>query len=454
MEEREPNQLKNFPHVMTLMASWPVWVKYLIIAASVAFALLLRYPFQSALQGRFAFITLFPAIVIGSWIAGWWGGCAATVASAAAVEFLYFPHSTILEARDSADTVSQVLFITVGLTIAALGQSQRSAWMRAEESVAEAKHAAEILRESESRKSAVLSVALDCIITADEHGKIVEFNPAAEETFGYKRSDVIGLMIADVIVPPSLRAAHNHGLEHYRKTGDGPILGKRVEVTGMRRDGSEFPVEIAIVPITTGGRTEFTAYLRDIGERKRQDAEREALLEQIQTSTKRQRRFLSDVLASVTGGHLILCESLEDLPVPLAKKEDPVTITENGGLSELRHLTLDATVNMPIERIHDLVTAVSEAGMNAVTHGGGSGTGVLSVGDDGTVQVRIEDHGLGISLETLPNATLQRGFSTKSSLGHGFKMMQYVDKVFVLTGPTGTIVVLQQALETKSVPWA
>ena len=105
------------------------------------------------------------------------------------------------------------------------------------------------LRESEARKSAVLEVALDCIITADAQGRILEFNPAAERTFGYARAEVVGRPIADTIVPPSLRAAHLRGLSHYIATGEGPVLGQRIEVVGMRKGGEEFPVEIAIVPM-------------------------------------------------------------------------------------------------------------------------------------------------------------------------------------------------------------
>jgi PAS domain S-box-containing protein len=128
-------------------------------------------------------------------------------------------------------------------------------------------------RMSELLTTAILESALDCIITADHHGRITEFNPAAERTFGYRRQDVVGLPLADVIVPPSLREQHRTGFARYLATGEARVLGRRVEITGMRADGSEFPIELAITPITLHGFPFFTAYLRDITERKRSEEE-------------------------------------------------------------------------------------------------------------------------------------------------------------------------------------
>src|SRR5918999_946683 len=132
---------------------------------------------------------------------------------------------------------------------------------------------ADTARMSELLTAAILESALDCIITADHHGCITEFNPAAERTFGYRRQDVVGLPLADVDVPPSLREQHRTGFARYLATGEARVLGRRVEITGMRADGSEFPIELAITPITLHGFPFFTAYLRDITERKRSEEE-------------------------------------------------------------------------------------------------------------------------------------------------------------------------------------
>lgn len=124
------------------------------------------------------------------------------------------------------------------------------------------------LKRSEARKAAILDAALDCIVTIDHEGCIVEFNPAAERTFGYCRDDVVGRQLADAIIPPSLREKHRLGLARYLATGETRIIGRRVEMAAMRADGSEFPVELAISRIPLEGPPSFTCYLRDITERK------------------------------------------------------------------------------------------------------------------------------------------------------------------------------------------
>jgi PAS domain S-box-containing protein len=125
------------------------------------------------------------------------------------------------------------------------------------------------LRESEAFKSAILETALDCIVSIDERSRIIEFNPAAERVFGYTRAAAIGKSMPDLIMPPEFRERHHQGLARYLATGDAQVLGKRIEVTAMRSDGTHFPVELAITRTAGGGPALFTAYLRDITERKR-----------------------------------------------------------------------------------------------------------------------------------------------------------------------------------------
>ena len=121
-----------------------------------------------------------------------------------------------------------------------------------------AMHAAEALN------AAITASALDCVVAIDEAGQVIEFNPAAEETFGYKRADVMGRSMSELIVPPALRRRHTEGFERYLRTGQTSVLGRRVELQGMRADGSIFPVELTISEVRLPHRRLFTAYLRDL----------------------------------------------------------------------------------------------------------------------------------------------------------------------------------------------
>jgi len=160
-----------------------------------------------------------------------------------------------------------------------------------------------------------------------------------------------------------------------------------------------------------------------------------------------QRGFLRDALASVTEGKLRLCDSPQDLPPHRDSFfGHPIFLTRQAGLSDLRCQALEAAnlCRFAPERAHDLVTSVNEAGMNAIVHGGG-GFARISFSPDGTVQVRVTDEGKGITMENLPRAALTRGFTTAGTLGHGLKMiLQTTDRLWLLTGPTGTIVALEQ----------
>ena len=133
--------------------------------------------------------------------------------------------------------------------------------------------------ESEALTSAIIDAALDCIITIDAAGTIIEFNPAAVRTFGFTRDEALGRELAEVIVPARLRDRHRQALHRTVQTGEARILGQRLEMPAQRADGTEIVVELAITRIVGGPRPVFTAHLRDITDRKRIEQERANLLE-------------------------------------------------------------------------------------------------------------------------------------------------------------------------------
>jgi PAS domain S-box-containing protein len=144
--------------------------------------------------------------------------------------------------------------------------------MRAESARQQAERA---LRDSETRKSAILQSALDGIITMDQDGRIIDFNPAAEAMLGRRREEVIGSTVGEAMVPERLRDAQLHGLKTFLETGTGAVVGRRVHVPAQRGDGSEFEAELSVAAARLeDGEVFFTGYLRDVTESRR--AERAA----------------------------------------------------------------------------------------------------------------------------------------------------------------------------------
>jgi PAS domain S-box-containing protein len=144
--------------------------------------------------------------------------------------------------------------------------------------VTDRRRAEEALKVSEARKQAVVETALDCVITADHEGRILEFNPAAESAFGYGRDTVLGRPLAELIVPPELRTRHLEGFRACLETGRRPLGDARIEVEGLRADGGRFPAELSIARIDVGRHPVFTAHVRDITERKEVDKLKDELV--------------------------------------------------------------------------------------------------------------------------------------------------------------------------------
>ena len=130
------------------------------------------------------------------------------------------------------------------------------------------------LRESEERLRRIFENALDAVVTMDENGRITEWNPQAEKTFGWQRDEALGRSVAETIIPQQYREDHTHGVQHFLTTGAGPLLNRRLdEFTALHRDGHEFPIELSISPVKCGDTYLFSAFIRDITER-RQTRER------------------------------------------------------------------------------------------------------------------------------------------------------------------------------------
>ena len=161
--------------------------------------------------------------------------------------------------------------------------------------ISEHRMAEEQLLTSEARKGAILMGALDCIVTIDHRGDVLDFNPAAERVFGYQRAEVIGQPMVDLIIPQRHREDHRRGLARYLETGEERVIGQRLEMSAVRSNGAEFPVELTITRVAGSGPPVFTGFLRDITDRRKAEAE-----------LRRTLSLLSATLESTTDGILVV----------------------------------------------------------------------------------------------------------------------------------------------------
>lgn len=162
--------------------------------------------------------------------------------------------------------------------------------------ITERREREQALQRSEARLRATVEAAFDCVIGMDGEGRIVEFNAAAERVFGYRRGEVLGRLLAGVILPERHRDAHARGLRHFHSGGRGPMIGRLVETTALRADGSEIPVELAISVAAVPEGSIFVGHLRDISARRAAEAERGALEAQLRQAQK------MEAIGQLTGG--------------------------------------------------------------------------------------------------------------------------------------------------------
>jgi PAS domain S-box-containing protein len=287
---------------------------------------------------------------------------------------------------------------------------------------------------NEARMRGVLEAALDCIITIDGAGRVLDFNAAAERTFGYAAADVNGRDIAELIVPPSLRALHRRGLARYLATQKPKLLDRRIELTAMRADGSEFPVELTVTRVRIAGPPAFTAYLRDITDRKAAEAELRASRARILAAADRERRrvernlhdgaqqrLVSAALALRLAGTKLeddvggarerlavaeheIAEALEELRT-LGRGLHPAVLSDRGLAPALEALALRAPLPVELDvdvedRLPDAIEAaayylVSEALTNAAKHARAASAHVNLTRRDGSLRVAVSDDGVG-----------------------------------------------------------
>jgi PAS domain S-box-containing protein len=297
------------------------------------------------------------------------------------------------------------------------------------------------LRETAARLKGIVETAVDGIITINDRGIVETMNPAAEKIFGYRAREVIGKNVS-MLMPEPYRPQHDDYLDRYRHTREPRIIGSGREVRGRRKDGTEFPLDLAVSENDLGSRQIFTGLVRDITSRKRLEEEI------IEISEHEQRRIGSDLhddlcqrLAGIRFGCDILKKKLSNSENPdllervdkladeltraiehtrvLARGMAPVALEKNGLASALHELTqslcklfavgctFEARSNLAINDViaaTHLYRIVQEAMTNALKHGQATKIKVTldQMGDEAIL--RIKDNGCGFSQATANEA--------------------------------------------------
>ena len=313
----------------------------------------------------------------------------------------------------------------------------------------ERRQARTALRDSEERLRAILNTAVEGIITIDERGIIELVNPAAEKIFGYTAAELVGKNVS-VLMPPPFREAHDGYLVNYLRTGQAKIIGIGREVVGLRKDGTDFPMDLSVSEVCLADRRLFTGFVRDITERKRLERE---ILEISHREQQRIGQDLHDGLSQQLAAIELMCEVLEQKLATKAKAEadrageiarhvreaithtrslarglSPVQLDANGLMSALQELAVNVEKMVKIEcrfqcdepilvqnneAATHLYRIAQEAINNAIKHGKANRIII-------TFQPMGDKHGLLVTNDGVPFPD-----HVKASRGMGLRIMNY-----------------------------
>jgi PAS domain S-box-containing protein len=188
------------------------------------------------------------------------------------------------------------------------------------------------LKESEERARLVVDAALDAVITIDNTGAITGWNPQAVRIFGWTRGEALGRPVDETIMPERYRQAHRAGLTRYLETGEGKVLNKRVELVALRRNGQEFPVELAIAPLHRGESVTFSAFIRDLTQQRTRDEQIRQLqrMDAIGRLTGGVAHDFNNLLAIIHGNSELLRRRLENGSEDAEMADDVIGAADRG----------------------------------------------------------------------------------------------------------------------------
>ena len=227
---------------------------YLLAIFMVAVAVLLRFLLQGVLEDRATFTLFTPAILVASIAGGIWPGLLSVALSLGGAFWL-----DNLQSDRAQNPVELIVFALVGLAIAWMGEMLH----RASKAIDRAESA---LDTREAHLRSILDTVIDATVVIEKDGTIVSFNAAAVRQFGYAEAEVVGENVR-LLMPEPYRHEHDGYMHRYLTTGEKRIIGIDRVVAGRRKDGSTFPMKLAVGEMKSGGKTFFTGFIRDLTER-------------------------------------------------------------------------------------------------------------------------------------------------------------------------------------------
>jgi two-component system sensor kinase FixL len=334
---------------------------YLLAVAAVLLAFLVRYALQDLLRNGALFALFTPSILLTAMFGGLGPALLATALSLIAAY-----HLGDLSLTSAGNLVELGSFAVAGLLIAWLGESLHRVYRSALST-------GETLEARDAHLRSIMDTVLDAAVVIETDGRIVSFNGAAERQFGYAAGEVIGRNVS-MLMPAPYSVSHDEYLDRYLRTGEKRIIGRDRVVMARRKDGSTFPIKLAVGEMQSAGKTYFTGFLRDLTERQQSAAD----LEEMQGQLARLARIselgemastlaheLNQPLSAITNYVQGCNRLLKDMEAPVAAKlrealEEVAAQALRAG-QIIRHLREFVTYGQTEKRPENIRTLVEEA---------------------------------------------------------------------------------------------
>ena len=257
------NALRQLPWLwQTVGRSWRPYALALSLIGVTVIALLFFGP-----HFREPYLFLIPSTLVAGIVGGWGAGLMATSLGLALHLYFTAEYSTVINPKSASfaiDLARAIAFAAVGIAMAWFGERLRESWLLAVQSDRDT-------AAREAHLQSILDTVPDAMIVIDERGIIQSFSAAAERLFGYNAAEVVGKNIK-MIMPSPYRQSHDAYIDRYLRTGERRIIGIGRVVVGERKDGSTFPMELAVGEMRSGDRRYFTGFIRDLTERQKTEA--------------------------------------------------------------------------------------------------------------------------------------------------------------------------------------